>query len=120
MGNSVSGLRSLGEEIVPALFRGGKQLSELRRTSQGREHGIILHGIVGAVVSRDGALEQTQGDVLLSAEREGRCSHVPVLGVGTGQNLGRKLPGDVLHISGRRAVETTIEDLISVLIAQFL
>src|SRR5258708_16073291 len=35
-GNSVCGLRSLGKEIVPALFRGGKQLSELRRAPQGR------------------------------------------------------------------------------------
>jgi hypothetical protein len=32
-GKSVCSLRSLGEEIVPALFRGGEQLSKLRRAS---------------------------------------------------------------------------------------
>src|ERR1039458_5717310 len=55
-GNSVSSLRSLGKEIGLALFRGGEQLSELRRASQGREHGIILHSGIGAIVSGDEAL----------------------------------------------------------------
>src|ERR1022692_4890001 len=69
---------------------------------------------------RDGAFEHMQSDVLLPTEGEGGYSHVPVLGVGTGQNLRRKLPGDLVHISRRRVVETILEDLVSGVIAQFL
>ena len=48
--NSVCSLHCLGKKIVPALYRGEEQLSELRRASQGREHAIRLQVGVGAVV----------------------------------------------------------------------
>lgn len=77
-------LRSLGKEIGLALFRGGEQLS-VRRASQGRERRVILQAIVGAIVSRDDrALEQTQSEVLLTAENEVRCHYVSDFGVRIG------------------------------------
>ena len=39
-----------GKEIVPALFRGEEQLSELRRNSRDREHGIRLQVGIGAIM----------------------------------------------------------------------
>jgi hypothetical protein len=59
-----------GKEIVPALFRGGEQLSEPRRNSRGREHGIRLQVAIGTVMPCDRALEQSQRDVLLLTETD--------------------------------------------------
>lgn len=52
-GDSVRKLRSFREKVVLAFFRRGEQLVVLGRTSQRDQEGILLQGLIDAIVPRN-------------------------------------------------------------------
>ena len=102
-------LRSLCDEIVAALFRGGEQLRELRRASEVGEDGIDLEVGVGAIVSCNRAFKQPQRDSFLPTEGKPVCYHVPILGIRIRQVLLRCILCDRIHLRGWRMIETSLD-----------
>jgi hypothetical protein len=79
---AMSGLRSLCRKISLAFLRFREDLVKFRRVPQLGEQRIILRRGVGAVPAFDATFQNAQSDIILSAEGEGGCAGIAVLGVG--------------------------------------